>query len=565
MLDDLRTRLLDVEPPTGRLLDPSLAVAIAVEADRLAGADILTEDVDDGRYLVVALGYLSIDPRLEVEERFGHRRVERNHRRGTVGRRARCTELKAITRKGERRGAVAVGIVDDEVGDLRDVNLHAPFAFQIKEVILVGEFDMVEEFGELFAEERADDGRRRLVATQTVRIRGADNRSLEEAVMTPDGHERLDDEGDEAQVLLRRLTRSVEEGRTTFFPFSRETPVVVLTRAIDAVERFLVEQDAEPVVAGHPLHERHEEHVVIDGEVALLVDRGEFELVGSDLIVTRLTRDGQFERLYLQILHKRLYTVGNRAEVVVVHLLVFRAFMAHQCASCHEQVGAGRVKAFIDEEVLLFPTEVHLNLTYIIVEITTDLVCRLRDGPDGAEQRRLVVECLARVGDEYGRDTECVVDDEDRRCRIPGRVATRLEGVADAPVGERRSIRFLLDEQFATESLHHAPLAVVFDESIMLLSRPLRERLEPVGVVSCPHVLGLHALSHRISDAAVEPGPIVDDVDEFRIDLGREVAIHLLAVEYVFAEIRRRSFGGSRYLQRLLLESLFYDLESKLV
>ena len=241
--------------------------------------------------------------------------------------------------------------------------------------------------------------------------------------------------------------------------------------------------------------------------------------------------------------------------------------MTHQRASRHEQVRTSRVEPFVDEEILLFPTEVHLYLTYIIVEITTDVVCRLRDGPDGAEQGRLVVESLARVGDEYGRDTECVVDDEDRRCRIPGRVATRLEGVADAPVGERRSIRFLLDEQLATESLHHAPLAVVFDEGIMLLSRSLRERLEPVSVVRRPHVLGpfLHALGHRISDAAVEPGAIVDDVDEFRIDLGREVAIHLLAVENVFAEIRRRSFGGCRYLQRLLLEGLFYDLESKLV
>ena len=175
VLDDLRARLLDVETPAGSLLDPSLAVAIAVEADRLAGAYILTENVDDGRYLVVALGYLGIDPRLEVEERFGHRRVERNHCRGTVGRRARCTELEAITRKGEGRRAVAVGIVDDEVGDLRDVDLHTPLAFQIEEVILVGEFDMVEEFGELFAEERADDGRRRLVAPQTVRICGTDN------------------------------------------------------------------------------------------------------------------------------------------------------------------------------------------------------------------------------------------------------------------------------------------------------------------------------------------------------------------------------------------------------
>ena len=72
--------------------------------------------------------------------------------------------------------------------------------------------------------------------------------------MPPDRHERLDDEGDETQVLLRGLTWGVEQRRAIAL-CSRETPVVVLTRAIDAVEGLLVEQDAESVVAGHPLHE----------------------------------------------------------------------------------------------------------------------------------------------------------------------------------------------------------------------------------------------------------------------------------------------------------------------
>ena len=107
----------------------------------------------------------------------------------------------------------------------------------------------------------------------------------------------------------------------------------------------------------------------------------------------------------------------------------------------------------------------------------------------------------------------------------------------------------------------------MLDEGIMLLGRTFCQWLEPMGVVGCPHILGpfLHTLSHRISDAAIETGTIVDDIDELCIDLSREVTIHLLAVENVFAEIRRGSFRGGRYLQGLLLEGLFYDLESKLV
>ena len=88
---------------------------------------------------------------------------------------------------------------------------------------------MVEELGELFAEERRDDGWGRLVATQTMGIGGADDGGLEKTVVTPDGHERLDDEGDETQILLWGLARGVEEGRLPFCHLGCQTPVVVLT------------------------------------------------------------------------------------------------------------------------------------------------------------------------------------------------------------------------------------------------------------------------------------------------------------------------------------------------
>ena len=68
---------------------------------------------------------------------------------------------------------------------------------------------------------------------------------------------------------------------------------------------------------------------MIDGKVTLLEDRCQLKLIGRYLVVTCLAGDGEFERLDLQILHKGLYTVGNGAEVVIVHLLVFGALMAH--------------------------------------------------------------------------------------------------------------------------------------------------------------------------------------------------------------------------------------------
>ncbi len=130
----------------------------------------------------------------------------------------------------------------------------------------------------MFAEERTDDGWRGLVAAQAVGIGGRHDGGFQQSVVAIDGHEGLDDEGDEAQRLVGRtlracgvgFARGVEQGALSSLPFCGEAPVVVLARAVDAVEGLLVEQHAETVVAGHALHERHEQHVVVDGEVAVL-------------------------------------------------------------------------------------------------------------------------------------------------------------------------------------------------------------------------------------------------------------------------------------------------------
>ena len=238
--------------------------------------------------------------------------------------------------------------------------------------------------------------------------------------------------------------------------------------------------------------------------------------------------------------------------------------MAHQCTTCQHQVRTGRIKTLIDEEILLFPTEVYLYLVHIVVEILANIGGRLIDGVEGTQQRSLVVEGLACVGDEDGGDTEGVVDDEDGRCGIPGGIASCLEGVADTARGERTGIGLLLYEQFTAEVLHHTSLTVMFDEGIVFLCRTLSEGLEPVRVMGSTHLLSplFHACCHSIGYRTVQTGPVVDDVDEFGIDIRRQVFIHLLTIEHVFAEILGRSFLGCFHLYGLFLEGLFYDLKS---
>ena len=76
-------------------------------------------------------------------------------------------------------------------------------------------------------------------------------------------------------------------------------------------------------------------------------------------------------------------------------------------------------------------------------------------------------------------------------------------------------------------------------EGVVLLGSALGEWLEPVGIVGGAHLQRplLHACSHLVGDAAIQTGTVVDDINEFLIDFGRQVFVHLLTIEYILSEI----------------------------
>ena len=70
---------------------------------------------------------------------------------------------------------------------------------------------------------------------------------------------------------------------------------------------------------------------------------------------------------------------------MVVHLLVLGALMTHQRATCHEQVGTGRIEALVHEEILLFPTQIDLYLGHIVVEILANILGSLAHSMQSTE------------------------------------------------------------------------------------------------------------------------------------------------------------------------------------
>ena len=378
--------------------------------------------------------------------------------------------------------------------------------------------------------------------------------------MLVDGHERLHDEYDEAQVVHRRLAGAVEQ----YARVGGQAPVVVLAAAVDAFEGLFVQQTAETVLVGHLLHQTHDEHVVIHGEVGFLKDGGQLKLVGSHLVVARLAGDAQLERLYFKVFHEGGHTLGDGAEVVVVHLLVFGAGVAHEGASGQQHVGACAVEPFVHEEVFLLPAQVGDHLVDFGVEVAGHLCGGFVHGFDGLLEGRFVVECFTRVGDEHGGDHQRVADDEHGGGGVPCRVAAGLEGGADAARGERRGVGLLLYELLAREFLHEAAFAVVLHEAVVLLCGAFGEGLEPVGAVRHAELHGplLHAGGHGVCGGQVERGAVVDDVAHLAEDVFRPLVRHFLSVEHVFGEKLAGTFFAVGDFDGLLLESLFYNAKS---
>ena len=249
---------------------------------------------------------------------------------------------------------------------------------------------------------------------------------------------------------------------------------------------------------------------------------------------------------------------------MVVHLLVLGRFVPHQCTSGHEQVGARGVESFVHQEIFLLPTQIGNDFFHVRIEVAAYVGGRFVYGMDGLFQGSLVVERLAGIRDENRGNHQGVAENEDGRSGVPGRIAARFERGADAPVGERRGIGFLLDELLAGKFFHHAAFAVVFHKSIMFLGRAFGERLEPVCTVGHAQLHGpfLHTGSHDIGRLQVERRTVVYHITHLFIYVGREIFEHLLAGKYIFAEEFGRSFGRGRNFYGFLLESFAYNFKS---
>ena len=336
----------------------------------------------------------------------------------------------------------------------------------------------------------------------------------------------------------------------------------MLTGTVHTVEGLLVQEHYETVLAGDAVHQVHDNLVLVVGQVGLAIDGRQFKLVGRHLVVAGLERNAQTVAGNLQITHESGHARRDGGEVVVVQLLVLGRTVAEEGAAGNHQVCAGGIETLIHEEVLLLPAQVGVDLGHSGVEIFADGHGGVTHGLQGLLERGLVVQGFACVGNKDSRDAEGVVQDENRRGGIPGRISAGFERGTDAAAGERRGVRFLLGQHFPVEGFNDTAFSVVIDQGVVLLGRSFRQGLEPVGNMGYTVLDGplLHAAGHAVRGFAVQGFAAFDAGEKGLEAICIKIFAHLFAVEdqlsIVIGGFTCRCAGGDFLLHEGFLDEI---------
>ncbi len=414
-------------------------------------------------------------------ERFGEDGVDRHHRTRDRLPGAHRAELEAVAGEGEGAGAVAIARVLRERRQRVDADRQMVLGLRGGRAALG---DLLEDVGELLAEEDRDDRGRRLVGPEAVVVRRRrDDRAQQGAVLV-DCADHGAAEDQELRVLVGRLARIEQVALRRV----ADREVDVLARAVDPREGLLVQQAGHPVLLGDALQRDHQELLVIGRDVGVLEDRRDFVLSRCHLVVARLHRDAELEELALGVDHEREHALGDRAEVLVLELLPLGRRRAEESATARDQVGPREEEMAVDQEVLLLGAREREDRRRLLVAEEREHALRLLvQRLLRAQQRRLLVERLARPRYEGGGNAERravgILEQVSRARDVPRRVAACFEGRADASVRKARRIGLALDQRLASELRDRAAVAVGGEERVVLLRGEAGERIEDVGVV----------------------------------------------------------------------------------
>ena len=305
------------------------------------------------------------------------------------------------------------------------------------------------------------------------------------------------------------------------------------------------------MLLGDVLEHRHQQLLVVGGDVGAFEHRRDLELRRGDLVVPGLGGDAEFEQLSLGVHHERQHPVGHRTEVVVVELLPLGRLGSEQRAARVDHVRARQEEVPVDQEVLLLGTaERHHLLQVGMPEQLQDALGVHAHGLLAAQQRGLVVQRLTGHRHEDGRDAQRVavgiLQDVGRAGDVPAGVAARLEGAAQATRREAGGVGLALDQGLSGELGERLAVGNRLEEAVVLLGGEARHRVEHVRVVG--GAFGqrpvLHGRGDGVGHRRVEFGALLDGRDDGLVHRFGQPQLHLGFGEDVGAEDLPGRLGG---------------------
>ena len=518
----------------GRFLHPLGSVAVSVEHDPLMFGEILLDQVVNILLKILSLLQLIAG----LTEGLRHDGVQHNVGRGDGISGSHHTELEFVSGKGKGGGAVPV------CGVLGKIRQGAHTGLEHASRLAPGGGSRGDQLGnhvlQLFSQKYGDNGRGRLVGSQTVVISRISRRLPQQFRMLVHRFQNAGQHQQKLDILMGRFARIQHVDAV----IRNDGPVVVLAGTVDPGKGLFVKQALHAVLGGHPFQGLHDNLVVVHRHIGHRVDGSQLVLGRRHLVVLGLGGHAQLPQLQVHIPHKGSHSLADGAEIVIVQLLPLGRHGAKKGTAGIDQVFSLLEYLGVHQEILLLRSHGGSHFSGCGIPEQAQQTQRLGiDGLHGAQQGRLKVQGLSRVGAERRGNTQDrsrrVLSHKGRGRAVPGRIASGLKGGPQSAGGKRRSVRFSLDQLFAGK-LHQdrAVRSGSGDKRIMLLRRHACQGLEPVGIVGGALLDGplLHGLRHCLRHNGIQLFALIYGLMKLFINLLRQPLLHHLVAEYVFTE-----------------------------
>ena len=335
--------------------------------------------------------------------------------------------------------------------------------------------------------------------------------------------------------VLGRCFAGVEQ---IYACIGRQRPVIMLTRAVDALKRLFVKQALEIMLSCGTLHYLHSELVMVGGDIYGIIDRSKLMLGRCSFVMLGLGIDTQPPQLLVDILHISCDSCFYRSEIVVVKLLSFGCRCAVERSSCKYQVFSVGIHFSVDKEILLLGTCIGDNSCSVRAEQLHYTQCGFIDSIAGAQQRCFFIQSLAAVGAECCWDTKCACFDERIRGRVPCGIASCFKGTSEPSRWEAGSVRLAFDKLLARKFHYDMSVICRGDKAVVLFGSDACHWLEPMcevgtALFDCPV---LHCVCNDICKLDIKRHAVLDSFFQLLIGVFWEPFPHDRVIENIRAE-----------------------------